>query len=226
MENLGVLALVFVIVLALVVVFYNQAQEIANGIVNLTQQTGVNSNLPINPVAGQQVCNLKIIFTPNLVAQSLLGPSNPLGSAGLGVAGGQWQIPSGASYSWTNCHQYSNLLQMDWTPFSFIGDGPTTLNTLGTISTNDILLSAGQTVHLNLVILGPSGSQRSYTTDPFCTQLCASISIPAGAVYVPKQYTFSFLILNLPRQNYQIQVTSELPINGNSAGVPYLQNVS
>lgn len=216
------LAIFAIIVVAAFAVFGSQLSEMINGLSNAAQGANVNYNLQINPVAGQNVCNLKIAFTPTLVALPAVGQS--VNTAILGVVAG-WQL-NGAQYSWTNCHQYSNPLQMNWTPFSWINTAPqNNTSPLSTLATNDILLSAGQTVHLYLTVQAPNGGIRSYTGDPFCTQLCSSISIPAGTIFVPKQYTFTFVVTNLPQQNYQVQVTSELGFNGNNAGSPYIQNV-
>lgn len=217
------IAVVAIIIVAAFAFFGSQLTEMINGLSNTVQGINVNNNLQINPVAGQNVCNLKVVFTPTLVALPAVGQN--VNTAILGVVAG-WQL-NGAQYSWVSCHQYGNPLQMNWTPFSWIASPPLQNSTspISTLATNDILLSVGQTVHLDLTVVAPNGGTRSYTGDPFCSELCSSISIPAGAVFVPKQYTFTFVVTNLPQQNYQLQVTSELGFNGNGAGSPYMQNV-
>lgn len=216
-------ALLFIIVIALVAVFGNQASEFWTAASNYAQASNANFNLQINPAAGQNVCNLKIVFNPTLVALPAVGQS--VNTAILGVVAG-WQM-NGAQYSWTNCHAYGNPLQMSWVPLSFLSSSPRVngTNPISNLATNDILLSAGQTVHLDLTVVSPNGGIRSYTSDPFCSQFCTSISIPAGTVFVPKQYTFTFVITNLPQQNYQVQVTSELGFNGQNSGLAYTQNI-
>lgn len=210
-----------IVILVLVVVFYNQAQEFATGLVQLGQATTASTSLQINPSNGQSVCDLKIVFTPQLVVAG--GPSIS-GFVNL-LTGTPALSMDGASYSWQNCHLYANPFTMSFMPLSWLGSLP---NTSGPpeLSTNDIVFSGGQTVHFNLSVVSPNGNQRSYTTDPFCTQFCTQFSIPAGSTYVPKQYTFTFVITNLPKQSYKVLVTSDLPINGQQAGTPYVQNVS
>ena len=212
-----------VIVIAVVAVFGNQLDEMITAASNYTQAANANYNLQINPVAGQNVCNLKIVFQPTLVSLPAVGQG--INTAIIGAVAG-WQL-NGAQYSWTNCHAYGNPLQMSWIPLSWIASPPQVNGTspLSILTTNDILLSAGQTIHINLTVVSPNGGIRSYTADPLCSQLCTSISIPAGATYVPKQYTFTFAITNLPQQNYQVQIISELGFNGNNAGQPYTQNI-
>ena len=221
MESGGSLVIVGIVILVLVVVFYNQAQELGTGLIQLGQATTASNSLQINPKNGQSVCDLKIIFTPQLVVAG--GPSIS-GFVNL-LTGTPALSMGGASYSWQNCHQYANPFTMSLTPLAWLGSLP---NSQGppSFSTNDIVFSGGQTVHVNLAVIAPNGNQRSYTTDPFCTQYCTAFTIPAGSTYVPKQYTFTFVITNLPRQSYTILVTSDLPINGQQAGTPYQQSVS
>lgn len=218
--GIGIFLIILVVAFA---VFGSQISEIMTSLSNTVQGQNLNYNLQINPTNGQQVCNLKIVFTPTLVALPAVGQS--INTAVLGVVAG-WQL-DGAQYSWSYCHQYGNPLQMSWVPFSWIDIQPgNNTSNIPEFATNDILLSAGQTVHLDLTIVAPDGGIRSYTGDPFCSQLCSSISIPAGAVFVPKQYTFTFAITNLPKQDYQIDVTSELGFNGGNAGSQYVQEIN
>lgn len=218
MAGVEVLLVFVLIVVALVAVFYGQASELWTSILNTSQATTASNYLQINPSPGQTTCDLKIVFAPQLVVSS-----NPTFIGLLaGIPG--WSLPYGASYSWQNCHQYGNPFTMSFIPFSYLGGTPQT--TPQAFTPNDIVWSGGQTVHWNLVVQSPNGGLRSYTTDPFCTQYCTSITINAGATYVPKQYTFTFVITNLPKQSYVVQATSDIPINGQSTGQPYLQNVS
>lgn len=216
-EGLG-LFLVIIIIVAIVGIFFaNQAREFLASAASYVTATGVQSSIGINPHAGQTVCDLKLTLPLTLTAQSLLGPSL---SAGIGVAGGMWQIPNGAVYSWQNCHQFGNLLGMSWVPLSWIT--PQT----SAIQPADVLVSTGQNVKINLVVVAPDGSLKSYQTDLLCLQLCTTVSIPQGLVGVPKQYTVTFLVTGIPREPYQIQITSDLPINGQNAGVAYNQQVN
>jgi len=219
MVNLTVAGIFFIIVLAFVIVFYNQVQEIAAGAISLGQAANAGNSLQINPSNGQSVCDLKITFQPNLVVAG--GPSAS-GLVNLLAGTPAWSITNGATYGWQNCHQYANPLSMSFVPLSWAGSFPS----ISSVTPNDFVLSGGQNVKFNLSVIAPNGSQRSYTTDIFCTQFCTVARIPSGVTYVPKQYTFTFVITNLPRQTYQVQVVSDLGINGQDAGVPYKQNIS
>lgn len=218
----GTVIIIFgIIVLALVIVFYNQAQELATGVIQLGQATTASTSLQINPSNGQSVCDLKIVFSPQLVVAggpSISGFVNLLtGTPALSI--------NGATYGWQNCHQFASPFTMSFIPLSWIYSLPNNNNT-GALASNDIVFSGGQIVHFNLSVVAPNGNQRSYTTDPLCTQFCTAFSIPTGSTYVPKQYTFTFVLTNLPKQSYRILVTSDLPINGQPIGTPYVQNVS
>jgi len=215
MANSDLIVIFLIVGVVAYFVFSAQINEIIHSATTTAQSTNVANYLQINPKANQQVCNLKLIFQPNLVGLPAFGQN--INTAIIsGIAG--WSLPSGAStVSWTNCHSYG--VPASWIPLNY---------TFGarTIQPNDILLTGAQTVHFNLVVIASDGSQRSYATDPLCLTYCTSVTIPSGVVYVPKQYSFTFVIPNLPRQAYQIQINSELGFNGGNAGTPYIQNVS
>lgn len=212
--NVGVTLIVLAIILVAVAVEWKQVQEIFSAGLATVQATNVASAIGISPKAGQYVCDLKIGFNPQLVSLPALGQS--LGTTPLGINAG-WQL-QGAQYSWQNCHNYGTPLSLVPWPY-----GVASSNALVPA---DILLSSGGTVHIWLTVTAPDGSIKSYQSDPFCTQFCTTAQIPAGAVFVPKQYAFTFVITNIPKQSYTIGVTSEYGFNGNSAGQSYVQQVS
>ena len=217
--NTEAAVILLIIAVAVVAVFGQQVQEIVLAGQTFLQASGVQSGIGINPKAGQQVCDLKLVFQPNLIAQAALASSGSSDNGAFISPIAAWSMPSGAkTVSWQNCHAYG--LPLSWAPWSNSANGTRVLQPA------DILLSTGYTDHIWLTVLGPNGSVKSYLTDPLCLSLCATAQIPSGAVFVPKSYTFTFLITNIPRQSYQIQLTSELPFNGQNAGAPYTQNVS
>jgi hypothetical protein len=221
--GLGVGLIALAIILVVVFMFAGQVKELATSASSYLQAQGVNNAIGINPQVGQNVCDLKLVIQPQLVA--LPGVGQNIGQAIIGAVAG-WSLPSSAvSTSWVNCHQYGNPFSMSWVPLSWATTSPV-LSILGSAQQQNILLSAGQTVHINLVLVAPDGTQKSYLTDPLCTSLCTAVSIQAGILYVPQQYSFTFLITTIPRQTYQIQMSSELGFNGNNSGQPYIQTVS
>lgn len=157
---------------------------------------------------GTVVCNLHVTFKPQFDEQNLFS-----------ITSGQWKINGGASYNWFNCNVIGKL-----TTASLIPQFDNAYWQFGSASKQKLdLISVGQTIHLNLVITGSDGTVKSYQTDPFLTQ---SVTIPAGPVSTPQQFQFDYVIYNIPRQAYVIQVTSDIPINGNAVGQPYLQSIS
>lgn len=171
--------------------------------------TNAKTLAPNTSATGSVVCDLKITLTPTLTDQEALAVVNDF----------QWQMNNFAQYSWFNCVVVSGgtqpVLQSLVTP-----QVNNLYYQLGT-SVNQKLnvISTGQTVHLYLTVVnGITGvAQVSYQTNPFLVQ---TINIPAGIANLPTQYSYDFVVYNIPRTLYNVEVSSDIPINGGLTGAP------
>lgn len=172
--------------------------------------TNTKTLAPNTSNPGTVVCDLHVIFKPVIDEQAFYS-----------ISSNQWVINNGASYNWFNCNVVAGKL----TTASLIPQIDNFYYQIGSSAKKKLdLISLGQTIHFNLIVTGADGSVKSFQTDPFLTQ---SYTLPAGTYSTPLQVPeFDFVIYNIPRQPYVIQVTSDIPINGNPVGQPYLQTIN
>lgn len=204
--------LIAVIILVVVFSFYgNQITSFLTTTQNsITQSTNAKTLTIPNDISGQTICDLHVVFKPNLDEQSVIS-----------ISSDQWIMNHGASYNWFNCNVNSKAVTASLIPqvndlYFQLGSNVKKQKQLN-------LVSLGQTIHYNLVVRSPDGFVKSYQTDPFLTQ---SVTIPSGEVQTPQQFVFDFVIYKVPRESLIIQVTSDIPINGSPVGSPYTQTIS
>lgn len=175
------------------------------------------ADLLVKPKTGQQVCDFKMVIYPYFDAQGF----DVTLSAHLGndaSLGGLFQAsnphPEAASYSWTGCYNYGTL---DWLAFV-----PRLPDALPHNKLDFIILPAGQSVHFKLKFIAPDGKELTPSTNANLDQY---VTFPAGAVGVPQSRTLTYLLHDLPKQTYNVEITSDIPINGQPAGTPYVYHV-
>lgn len=212
------LLIIIIVIAVLAIALPGQIAQVVASAQQFTQSQTAQASAGINPKVGQQVCDLKLTFTPQLVVTG-----NPSISGLVNILAGSpgWQLNGASNIQWLNCGTYGVLGKMNWVPW-FVDKQPS----FHTPKLDFVFSAGGQVVHWNLILTAPDGTYKGYQTDPFCVTYCTTVNIPAGVTAVPKAYTITFVIQSIPRQNYGIAITSDIPINNVSAGQPYIQKVN
>lgn len=206
---MGIETTLIVIIIAVVLLMYfggsflktiGDFTELSKGYVDAAQ-------IQIKPQKGDTVCDLKLQVFGYLNEKYAFSP--------LYVQLGEGtKHPEAVQYDWINCRTYGTLSII---PFSIFGmvDGD---------KIREFAISViEEKFHIEVVLVASDGKKIDAHTQP---TLYKYITLPAGVFPLPLEITKSFVISDIPRDKYTLQIYYGREINNLGAGTPYLKTIN